>query len=63
MTCLDAWIASIASIGFLKLFEHLCHHYSPDNPFSREVIVQGSVRWPNGLALDLVLDRLYIGYY
>ena len=23
----------------------------------REVIVQGSVRWPNGLALDLVLDR------
>jgi len=25
----------------------------------REVIVQGSVRWPNGLALDLVLDRLY----
>ena len=26
--------------------------------FLREVIVQGSVRWPNGLALDLVLDRL-----
>ena len=25
--------------------------------FHREVIVQGSVRWPNGLALDLVLDR------
>ena len=27
------------------------------NLFYREVIVQGSVRWPNGLALDLVLDR------
>ena len=25
----------------------------------REVIVRGSVRWPNGLTLDLVLDRLY----
>ena len=25
--------------------------------FRREVIVQGSVRWPNGLALDMVLDR------
>ena len=28
-----------------------------DNLYCREVIVQGSVRWPNGLALDLVLDR------
>ena len=25
--------------------------------YCREVIVQGSVRWPNGLALDMVLDR------
>ena len=58
---MDGWIAPL-----VKLFEtfcNLCHHCSPFyNPFSREVIVQGSVRWPNGLALDLVLDRLSIGY-
>jgi hypothetical protein len=23
----------------------------------RQVIIRGSIRWPNGLALDLVLDR------
>ena len=28
-----------------------------NNLYRREVIVQGSVRWPNGLALDMVLDR------
>ena len=28
-----------------------------NNLYCREVIVQGSVRWPNGLALDMVLDR------
>ena len=35
----------------------LCHHCSLTIHFLREVIVQGSVRWPNGLALDMVLDR------
>ena len=44
----DGWLAQVNCVQSGKVF---------DNLYCREVIVQGSVRWPNGLALDLVLDR------
>ena len=54
---MDAWMGGFRSAEHKLLANDLCHQCIPYNPFYREVIVQGSVRWPNGLALDLVLDR------
>ena len=45
------WDGRLAQVIWMKSGK-VCN-----NLYRREVIVQGSVRWPNGLALDMVLDR------